>query len=78
MTFSSRTSLRLEYEYQVMSWYAFLSDSYLLQDEMRWFFEGYTTQEDFEKDLAPALERGILRSPELILSGSTLDCQKLI
>ena len=45
---------------------------------MRWFFEGYTTQEDFEKDLTPALERGILRSPELVLSGSTPVCRKLM
>ena len=47
------------------------------QDEIRWFFEGYTTQEDFEKYLTPALERGILRSPELVLRGFALNCEKL-
>ena len=45
---------------------------------MRWFFEGYTTQEDFEKVLTPALERGILRSPELVLSGTILNYPKLM
>jgi hypothetical protein len=47
------------------------------QDEMSWFFEGYATQEDFEKYLTPALERGILRSPELVLSGFALNCEEL-
>ena len=30
-------------------------------------FEGYTSESDFDQILAPALERGILRSPELVL-----------
>ena len=40
------------------------------KDEYKWFIEGFTTQEDLDKILAPALERGILRSPELTLSGN--------
>ena len=40
---------------------------------MRWFFEGYSTQEDFENVLTPPLERGILRSPELVLNGTALN-----
>jgi hypothetical protein len=40
------------------------------QDEFKWFFEGYTSQADFATVLSPALERGILRSPELVLLGT--------
>jgi hypothetical protein len=49
-----------------------LSNIYFLtsQDEFRWFFEGYTSQSEFVTVLSPALERGILRSPELVLIGT--------
>jgi hypothetical protein len=51
----------------VMVWiYVVCAD---LKDEFSWFIEGFTTQDDFDKIVAPALERGILRSPELVLSG---------
>jgi len=31
------------------------------------FFSGFTTVADFEKDLVPALEKGLLRAPEIVL-----------
>lgn len=33
------------------------------------FFSSFTTLEDVSKDLVPALEKGLLRAPEVILSG---------
>src|SRR5437762_12329417 len=45
---------------------------------MRWFFEGYSTQEDFENVLTQPLERGILRSPELVLNGTALNFSHLM
>lgn len=36
------------------------------------FFAGFSSQEDFEGILSPALARGILRSPELVLNGNLL------
>src|SRR5690554_2078531 len=32
------------------------------------FFSGFTTAEDLEKELVPAVEKGLLRSPEIVLN----------
>lgn len=53
-----------------MLWYMSSLYSTNQQYEFGWFFEGYTNQADFENILGPALERGILRSPELVLTGA--------
>jgi hypothetical protein len=61
-----------EYLYPVMSWYSHKIILIDPKDEFKWFVDGFTTQEDLDAVLVPALERGILRSPELVLNGILL------
>ncbi|KAL8765433.1 MAG: hypothetical protein Q9209_007501 [Squamulea sp. 1 TL-2023] len=39
-----------------------------LADALRDFFSNYVTFEDLDKDIAPALEKGLLRAPEVVLN----------